>query len=135
MAILRTGRAAQRGVVEIESDRRGIAAARGHTAHLDFGLTGSFALQRDARCCLCEAGERGDAAGLKIGAAGGSDADGRVLDGGNALLRGHDHFIEFCGIGGISGREGARIQRTENSSRAPVARLPKDFIGSSSLSD
>ena len=57
VAVLRAGRAGQRDIVEIEADRRGIASARGHAAHLYFGLTRSLALQRDAGCRLRQVGE------------------------------------------------------------------------------
>lgn len=66
VTILSTGRSSQEHIIEIEANRRGVAAARGHAAHLDLRLTWSFALQRDTWRALCEGGQGGDATSEQI---------------------------------------------------------------------
>ena len=114
MTILGTGWSRQRNIIEIEPDRCGVAAARGHAAHLDLRLTWPFGLQGNTWCALCQRGQGGDAASQQSVAGDRRDADRRVLHRGDALLRGHDHFLELARIVGIRDREGTHIKRKDN---------------------
>ncbi|MEI9987174.1 MAG: hypothetical protein WDN69_30910 [Aliidongia sp.] len=93
LAVLRAGRGGHRNVVEIETDRCGIAAARRHAAHLDLGLAGPFGLHRDAGRVPGQRGEIADAAILQIFAGDRRDADRRLLYRGRPLLCSNDDFF------------------------------------------
>ena len=109
LAVLRGGRGAQRDIVQVKTHRRRIAAGGGHAAHFEFCLAGPAGSHGDARHRLHHRRQVGNAAVRKILPRQRGDADGRVLHGRFALLRGDHDLLQLIRlVGECAGRKSQR---------------------------